>query len=158
MELFPDYTYCIDTSALIELKMKYPRATFATLWENIEKLIEQGRIIAPRAVFDELGQYEDKNDVLFKWAKRYKRIFKDRDAAQLQEVHKILSDYPGLVDTDKQTEDADPFIIALAKTEGCSVITQESQVKVNRIPYVCKKYKIKCIPLVEFFAEQKWKF
>jgi predicted nucleic acid-binding protein len=148
----------LDTSALIELKIKYPRVTFTTLWENIEKLIEQGRIIAPRAVFNELSQYEDKNDVLFKWAKRHKKMFKDRDAVQLQEVHKILSAYPGLVDIDKPTEDADPFIIALAKTEGCSVITQESQVKTNRIPYVCKKYKIKCISLVEFFTERQWKF
>lgn len=106
MELFPEYTYCIDTSALIELKIKYPRVTFTTLWENIEKLIDQGRIIAPRVVFDELSQYEDKKDVLFKWAKRYKKMFKDKDVAQLQEVHKILTGYPGLVDIDKPTEDA----------------------------------------------------
>jgi predicted nucleic acid-binding protein len=158
MALFPDYTYCIDTSVLIELKIRYPRNTFPSLWEKIGKLIEQGRIIAPRAVFDELVQYEDRNDELFKWVKRFKKMFKDLDSSQLQEVKKILIDHPDLVDKDKQTEDADPFIIALAIIEGCSVITQESQIKVNRIPYVCRKYKIKCISLVEFFSERKWKF
>lgn len=158
MGLFSDYSYCIDTSALIDLKRLYPRKIFPSLWENIEKLISQGRIVSPREVFKELEQYADKNDELLKWTKKHKKMFKDLDDAQMQHIHKILNEYPKLVDASKQGPQADPFIIALAMADGHCVITQESQTKINKIPDVCKKYDVKCISLIEFFIEQKWKF
>ena len=51
-----------------------------------------------------------------------------------------------------------PFIVALAISEGCSVITQESQTKADKIPDICRKYDIKSFSLIGFFTEQKWKF
>ena len=39
--------YCMDTSSFIEMKESYPKDIFPKLWENIDKLCEEVRLIAP---------------------------------------------------------------------------------------------------------------
>lgn len=158
---FPGYCYCMDTSALIDLKELYPRDIFPSLWKSIERLISERRLIAPREVLKELETYEVKEDELLKWAKRHKGMFKDLDAEQLQHVRNILANFPHLVDPTKTTPDADPFIIALAISEGCTVITSEKPANPGarpKIPDVCARHNVKSISLLEFFRQEKWKF
>ena len=50
--------YVFDTSALIVLKNYYP-TTFATLWDRIGKLAQNGTIVSVREVFNELHNYND---------------------------------------------------------------------------------------------------
>ena len=158
MELFPGYYYCIDTSALIDLKKLYSRDIFPSLWGSIENLISQGRLIAPREVLKEL---EKKDDELLKWAKKHKRMFKDLDNEQQQQVRNVLKDFQNLVDVNKTTPDADPFIISLAISKGGTVITSEKLANPGsrpKIPNACERYNVKYTSLMEFFREQKWKF
>ena len=51
--------YFVDTSELINLNNRYPRKTFPGLWENVEDLISQGRMLAPNGVRDEIKQGHD---------------------------------------------------------------------------------------------------
>jgi len=52
--------YCIDTSAIIDLwRRKYAPDVFPSLWKNLENLISQGFLIAPRKVFEELEKQDD---------------------------------------------------------------------------------------------------
>ena len=155
LELFPGY--CIDTSALIDLKPYFPDI-FTSLWKNLENLISQKRLIAPREVLEELKK---KDDELLKWAKGHMRMFKHLDNEQMQQMRKILKRFRGLVDENKTTPDADPFVIALAISKGWTVITSEKPASPGgppKIPDVCENYNVKCIPLIEFFREQKWEF
>lgn len=158
MKLFPGYVYCIDTSALMDLTERYPRNVFQTLWKNIEVLVSQERLIAPREVLKEIIW----NTQLLEWAKKHKKMFRDLDAEQLQYVKEIEATHPSLVDPTKPTADADPFIIALAKTENATVITSEKSASPTssrvKIPDVCQAYSIKCLNLIEWFNEQKWEF
>lgn len=164
-ELFSGY--CIDTSALIDLwRRKYAPDVFPSLWKNLENLISQGRLIAPREVFRELKRYFDKNDELLKWAKAHKRMFIDLDNEQQLQVRSILRKFTRLVDENKDTEEVDPFVIALAMSKDWTVITSEQPANLTanptarpKIPDVCKYFNVKCIyELLEFFREQKWKF
>jgi len=50
--------YIFDTSSLIKLK-DYPTDLFIGLRERVESLILQGRIIAPKQVFDEINRQDD---------------------------------------------------------------------------------------------------
>lgn len=165
---FPGYCYCIDTSALIDLKPYYPDV-FPSLWKNIEQFISQGRLIAPCEVLYELEKYGDKDDELLKWAKKHKKMFKGLDNEQINQMRDIVRNFRNFVDINKTTPEADPFVIALAISEGCTVVTSEQPAKlvanlvVNpsarpKIPDVCEFYKVKWLPLSEFFREQKWKF
>lgn len=156
---FPDYNYCIDTSALIDLKETYSRDVFPSVWADVEKFISQGRFIAPLEVLNELQQ---KDDELLKWAQNHRKMFKDLDNEQQQHVRDILNDFPKLVDPSKMVPDADPFIISLAMSEGCIVITSEKMSapgsRKTGIPNACQKFNIKCVSLREFFREQKWTY
>ncbi|PIV52736.1 MAG: hypothetical protein COS17_07640 [Elusimicrobia bacterium CG02_land_8_20_14_3_00_37_13] len=157
---FPHH-YCIDTSALIDLKFLYSPNTFLSLWRDIEKLVENKQLISPQQVFEELNEYEDKEDILLNWVKKHKKMFMDLDEEQSNLVKDILRNFSGLIDTNKSTPDADPFVIALSATEGHTVITSEKMSLPNerpRIPNVCKHYNVKCISLQELFTEQGWKY
>jgi len=158
MKLFPGFYYCIDTSALIDLNESYPQDIFPTIWKNLEKIIYQGRLIAPKEVYKELEKIEDK---LLNWAKKHKVIFKNLNLQQISLVkNNILKNFPKLVDQFKQGPQADPFIIGLAITESCSIITSERSGPSYRprIPDVARHYGIKCLSLIDFFREQKWKY
>jgi rRNA-processing protein FCF1 len=159
--------YCIDTSALIDLRRrKYAPDVFRSLWERIEELVKSGRIISHQKVFEELKKLTDKSDNLLKWAKVHKRMFISLDGGQSKNVLKILEVFPRLIDQNRETEEADPFVIALAMIENRTIITSEqpAYIDVNKnarpkIPDVCKHYKVPCIyDLLEFFRQEKWEF
>lgn len=150
--------YCIDTSAIIDLwRRHYPPDVFESLWRDIEGLIGQGMLVAPQEVFDEIASLDDE---LLKWAKQNKHMFESLDLSQISEVTTIEREFPNLVDPNKQTPDADPFIIALAKTKCWAVITSEKPGTENRpkIPDVCRRKSVRCLSLIEFFREMNWKY
>jgi len=160
--------YCVDTSSFIEMKESYPKDIFPKLWENIEKLCKNGRLIAPDEVKKEI---EKGDDDLKRWIKRknIKKMFIESDESQFKHVKKILKDHNFLAKPEKDGPNADPWLIALAiekmneqqenlfKDEYI-VVTEESKVRNDRIPYVCKAYNIECINLIEFFRSEGWKF
>jgi len=150
--------YCFDTSSFIQLK-EYPNDVFLTLWANLEDFIQKGLFIAPRAVFEELKQQDD---MISRWAKKNRCLFKELDQEQTTEVSNIVRQFPLLVDTDKTVEDADPFLIALAKVYGWTVVTQErprrSPDAKPKIPDVCEYFNIRSIDVFGFFRECGWTF
>lgn len=164
--------YCIDTSALVDLKLWYRMSTFPSLWHNLGELVKDERLISAYQVLEEL---KEKDDELLRWARKNKRMFKAEDENQIQVVQEILSRFPGLVDPNKQIPEADPFVIALAILknrerslfgEQCVVVTQERRTGTGggrpRIPNVCLAYGIECLhgptALAEFFEQEGWTF
>ena len=80
---------------------------------------------------------------------------------QIKEVQKILKESPDFVDPNKTTPEADPFVIALAISKGWSVVATENPANPGgrpKIPDVCRKYKIECLQLIDFFRKEKWEF
>jgi hypothetical protein len=156
---FESHSYCIDTNALIDLwRRLYPMDIFPSLWKKMEDLVHSGKLIAPREVLNEL---EKMDDDLLKWAKKHRAIFIAPETEQLDQVKEILRVFPTLIDPNKTTPDADPFVIALAITERAVVVTNEKAAGPGgppKIPNVCLKYDVKCLNLLDFFREQKWNF
>lgn len=151
--------YCIDTSALLDGWVRwYPPDTFRTLWENIEGLIDGDIIIAPEEVLVELAK---KDDDVHKWAKKNKKLFVAPSKDIQSATSDILREFPRLVDTRKQRSQADPFVIAVAKTYKLTVVTEEKKpgtIDRPTIPIVCNHFKIKCIRLLDMIRDQGWKF
>ncbi len=150
--------YSIDTCALIDLK-PYPRDIFEKLWVKLEKLIAQGLLISPREVLAELKK---RDDIIAEWTRNNSKIFVSLDPVQMIEVRTILAEFPTLIDPNKITADADPFVIALAKSRKWAVITSEkprrSPDAKPKIPDVCMHYGIECYSLFDFFRKIGWKF
>ena len=142
------------------MKRDYRRNIFPSVWKRVEDAAIKQLIVSPRAVLRELESYEDD---LPDWAKEH-ISFRDIDAKQEQIVKYIMSNYSKLIDYDKPTEDADPFVIALAKNENRTLITGEKYMRLSgpqskpKIPNVCEDLKVRCISLLEFFEEQNWEF
>lgn len=151
--------YVIDTSVLIDLYRRYPQDVFPSLWDTIESMIEEGRWVAPEQVLTELKKGHDN---LYSWANQRRNMF----IPLLPDVQRCLNeltvDFPGIVNPDELDDDADPFLVAVARTFSPPgvVITHErrSNPLKPRIPDVCKHYGIQCIGILDFFRKQGWKF
>jgi hypothetical protein len=150
--------YSLDTSALLNAwRRNYPPDLFPTLWDNIDGLVASGTLIASEEVLIEL---EKKDDEVFAWAEQHANMFIPIDGQIQQLVCTILQSYPRLIDNRTNRSGADPFVIALAILEKCTVVTNEhatsNQAKPN-IPDVCSGIGVRCISMVELIREQSWR-
>ena len=164
MKLAFGNTYVVDTDVLITLMTYHPqdKPAYHAIWDEIETLIKQKNIFSTMLVYDEIIKYLGKNNQLKKWAISHKkRFFVSPDQETWRLAQDIIKKFPDLLNKKKlQTgePDADPFLIALAKSEGATIITHERKDLPNRIPAVALHYSVKSMDLYEFFEERKLKF
>lgn len=155
----PKHNLCLDTSALINLRDRYPFRVFGVLWAEMDKLATDECLSAPREVLDELSIYDDD---IYGWAKAHSMIFKDLDDAQVEAVRTILRDHPLILEERKEKFDADPFVIAYAQVTGAKLVHMEryKTKKESRphIPDVCEIVGVPHTDLVGFFDEVGWSF
>lgn len=151
--------YSIDTSALLDGWIRYyPPDIFPGLWRRIEDLIGQGALRATEEVLEELKR---KDDDVFKWAKLHMEMFVPIDESTQEIVTTILKDFEKLVDTRKNRSFADPFVIALAHLNKCTIVSGEKGTgnpDRPKIPDVCRALGIRCISLLELIRREGWSF
>jgi hypothetical protein len=161
-----DLSYCMDASAFIDLRVRYPKDVFPGVWNRVSDLAKERRLISPAAVQREL---KGKADEILQWAKMRRRVFQRLDGVQQRIVREILLRFPNLVDPNKPVPDADPFVIALALAKNRQagllpaawiVVTQEKMSASGRprIPNVCAAFSVRCIDMLEMFRLEKWRF
>lgn len=160
--------YVFDTSAFIRINRFYPPTIVSDLWENLELLLKSGSIISHEYVLNEIKpKGTSKPDFLARWISDKTGIFKGITVRQTDFVKEILNEFPGLIDYKKEKDEADPWVIALAKEEieepglfgkEVIVVSEESISSSQKIPAVCKHFKIPHMSLFEFFSERKWMF
>jgi hypothetical protein len=136
----------------------YSKDVFPRVWQRIDELIDGKMLIGSREVLLELQRKEDE---LTAWARDREDMFIPIDTEIQVALQEILRRFPRLVDTRRDRSGADPWVIALAKSHNCSVVTGEkpsgTQEKPN-IPDVCEALEIPCLNLLQMFREQKWAF
>jgi hypothetical protein len=154
--------YVFDTSSIRSLQHFYP-SVFKTIWDGLDGLVQQQNLVSTREVWNELVRQNVSADVLA-WAKQNKQIFTTPNAAELQFVVQIfqIKHFQSLIGEQqrlKGTPVADPFIIACAKINGGTVVTEE-QIKPHaaKIPNVCQYFNVPCIDLERFMQQQGWTF
>jgi hypothetical protein len=156
--------YIVDSSSLIELKVTYPADTFPGVWNKMEWLIREGRLIAPKEVLEEIRRRDDE---LSQWAKNYPKMFKEIDEQQIEMVRDIVGRFPLIAHIEKEGPNADPWLIALAKAletqpalwpQQYVIVTEESTSRRDRIPYVCSQYGVESINILQLFQKEGWEF
>lgn len=143
---------------------------FTGLWERLAELARSGRLVAPREVLREL---EKGDDELVPWAREHAMMFQDPDEQQLVTVQAILRQFPDFVDPDKETPEADPFVVARALVGKASqsasmlpqiwvVVAEENRRRMPeqrpRIPDVCDHYEIPCMRMFDLMRAEGWAF
>jgi Domain of unknown function (DUF4411) len=151
--------YSVDTSALIEGWVRaYPIEVFPKLWSAVEKIIAEGRLIASVQVRHELERREDE---LLAWARQQEGLFQPLDETVQVAVQEVMSQFPGLVDIQRQRSTADPFVVALAKVRKATVLTQEvysHRPEKPKIPDVCAALGVPHMKLLDLIRAEGWRF
>jgi hypothetical protein len=149
--------YSLDTSGFLDAWVRhYPIDVFPTVWERFDRAARGGLLFASDEVLHEL---EKKDDDAYAWMKSRPEMIVAFDRQIEAEVIAFMTRFPRLVDQKKGRSGGDPFVIAVAKLGGHTVITGEyptGKLDVPKIPDVCKELGIPCVRLLQFFREQKW--
>lgn len=140
----------------------FPPDVFPGLVDQVDTLIAGGRFIAPALVKEEVGAVGTTD--LIAWTENHAGIFVPT-AAILAEAQVIQNQFAGLSDPRAEYEEADAYVIALARMRGGTVVTQETPAAEKRnpkrthfIPDVCRELGISCISLLGLMRREGWKF
>lgn len=153
--------YVIDTSALIKLDYDYKKEipVFTAVWEEMEHLIEIGRLKTLDIVKEEVYRYQGNQDVVREWVKAHRaKMVEKRDEAIINATIPIIEAEKdtGLLNQNKLAEgidEADPYLIAYCYLNGYTLITNESKNKPGKLPQDCARHDVRCFDVVEFMHE-----
>ncbi len=153
--------YCVDTSAFMDWQARYyPIDVFQSVNANLQGLVGAGRLQAPALVRDEINAIGTPD--LAAWAKTNAGIFVPT-ADVLTDALAIQGQFPGLRDPKAEYEEADAYLIALARLRDGIVVTQETPAaekhrprRTHFIPDVCRELGISCISLLGLMRREKW--
>lgn len=149
--------YVWDTSAFIAAwSENYPIAVFPKFWERVDKLIAQGRLVAPVEVRRELGK---KDDDALTWLKGRVQVFQDEDAC-FAEARQVLTQFPRLTKAGADRGAADPFVVALAMHLDAKVITKEAMggIQSPKIPNACVHFGVSWGKVLDVILAEGWRF
>jgi hypothetical protein len=151
--------YSIDTSAIFDGWLRhYPPDVFPALWEKLDSLAANGDL---RATEEVLHEIEKQHDEVFAWVAQRSELFIPIDGPIQVCVAEILAAHPRLVDNRRNRSGADPFVIALARVNGATVVTGEiptSSLTKPHIPDVCAAMGIPWINLLQLIRREGWTF
>lgn len=153
--------YSIDTNALMDWQARfYPTDVFKGLVVRMADLVDSGQLQAAALVREELDAVGTPE--LVGWAKSNAGIFvptKDLLAGALA----IQNQFPGLRDPKAEYEEADAYVISLARLRDGIVVTQETPAaeknrprRTHFIPDVCRELGVPCISLLGLMRRERW--
>ena len=152
LKLFSSQAYCVDASALFNLK-GYPRDVFPTIWKKIEDMIKAEQLISHVEVYKETQRGQDE---ISRWCMKHRRMFKDVDATQIQKFQEVKAKYdPNYWATQITGTNpwGDPWVITVSICEGTTIITDENATKANRIPAIASQLGAKSVNRLDFFRQ-----
>jgi hypothetical protein len=150
--------YCFDTSAFLNpYKRYYSFELFPSFWKGIEQRIAAGSIVTCELVRDELDQKEDS---LAGWIRKQDRLIVPMDDDQQQHVAYIIPAFRAWFDTKSSRNNADPFVVALARARGLTVVSDETGggPAKPKIPFVCAQLGVKHVSIFDYIQQTKLRF
>lgn len=152
-------SWTLDTNILIGLVQRYPRDIFPAMWSNIEATVASGESCICEAILREVHRG---GDPLYDWAKKLGGFVCPATDAELLTVAEIGAAHPGWVQG--QLNEADPFVIAHAKAEGSTIVTEENRKGPNtedrnqKIPNIADEHGVGVVKFLDYVRAQGWQF
>jgi Domain of unknown function (DUF4411) len=153
--------YSVDTSALLDgLERYYAEDVFPGIWEKVWDLVAGGRFFVSEEVWEEA---QKKTGVVKAWCEKDTtgNLIVRTDGTITREVKSILAGTPKMVMNMKGRNRADPFVVAVARLRGATVVTGEGSDGTEgrpKIPYVCSKLAVPCKRFTELIRGEGWRF
>lgn len=151
--------HTLDTNILIGLVQRYPRDIFPALWNNLETSVRAGHTCICEAILREVHRGGDE---LYDWARDLPGFVCAVTETELVTVAEIAAAHPRWVRG--HLNEADPFIIAHAKTEGSTVVTEENrkgpgtEERNQKIPNIAEEHDVPTATFFAFVRHQGWTF
>jgi hypothetical protein len=155
--------YVFDNNTLSAIFKHYFYDRFPSFWEKFNELKVNREIISVREVRREI-EFLKRDDNLDEWLKNNTDFFEDPSVEELEFITKIynVQHFHQNLENKKLLKGgpfADPFIIAKAKINNATVVSQEKYKKnAAKIPNICEYFNIDCINLEGFLTKENWKF
>ena len=158
--------FSFDANVFIDMKKYYPRESNNKLWEIIEDKMNNYEILISKEVLIELKR---KSDGLSKWLNKYQdNIIESVEEIQYYVIY-LVNKYQGWIDPNSTTNQADPYVIALADYHKGAVVTQEkihrhlnenpdqipNQPHALKIPNICNLENIAYFDILYFVTVAK---
>lgn len=159
----PPPIYSVDSSSFMDWQARYyPGDVFTGLIAKFDALIAAERLVAPALVKEEIGAVGTTD--LIGWTESHSALFVPT-LEVLAETHTIQNQFAGLRDPRAAYEEADAYVIGLARMRNGIVVTQETPAAEKRnpkrthfIPDVCRELGIPCISLLGLMRREGWRF
>jgi hypothetical protein len=155
----PTRIYCIDSSTLMNFEDRFPEDVFSGIWEDLDELAANNRLLSHREVYEEIQQG---SGFLTEWTKQRREIFLDHTPEQAAFIGEIVNKFPALSGAQKTTPyEADPWLIALSLCAGKSwtVVTDESpKPQKRKIPIACEAFGVPWLNGYQLLREEKWQY
>lgn len=147
--------YIIDTSSILSQKENEPhrRTINRTLWKRIDELILEKRIVTCSEIIEEVN---DKD--LKAWFIGLSGEILPIDDEVQENVKKVVTSNPQLIDFKESKSSGDAFLIATAMKYGLIVITEENKTKQKKIPFVCQNLNVPCVDIIGLCEREGWSF
>lgn len=152
-------TYTLDANILIGLVRLYPRDIFPAMWTSLEAAVAEGDSCICEAILREVHRGGDE---LHAWAKNLDGFVCPATDEELAVVAEIGADHPEWVQG--QLNEADPFVIAHAKLENSTIVTEENRKGPNtedrnqKIPNIADEHGVKTIKFFDYVRDKGWRF
>ncbi len=138
--------FWLDSNIFIEAKNRwYKFDRVPKFWTILSEEIESGNIRCPKQVIDELAGGKDQ---LAEYVKARRKGLCIMPSAKVQEEFRAIADHVNTKFTRPQAEEflsvADPWLIAIAKASGGTVVTGELNLRTGkiRIPVICNVFSV----------------
>ena len=157
--------YWVDANVFIwGARDPYPLPEHRSYWDWFEKCIIAGKITTHWKVIDEVveGEKKEEPEHIVQWVKSRKAgLVAGADNQECQKLVGELCTYSyeefGPIKTVEFTKGADLWLIARAKLDSGSVVTQENEKKMVRIPKVCKAFGVNHMDMFQMAREIRGK-
>ena len=145
----------MDTSSILSQKddEAHRRSLFRLMWKNIDNLISEKRIVTCSEILEEVNDKELKT-----WFKQLTGVVLPIDDEIQENVRKVVTTNPQLIDFKNVKSSGDAFLIATAMKYGYTVITEENKRGKKKIPYVCNNLGISCVDILGLCEQEGWTF
>ena len=136
--------YLIDTDVLEHIRH---RADAEQIYTGLIGMAKDGKLKTVRQVFGELKKHKSTHKVLAPHERHFVVSSQLQYCVEVQEKMAILNREAAYLWPQiggKNPDPADPWLVAVAATHGCTLVTDEKQDSPARIPAACKLPKIAC--------------
>lgn len=155
----PFSVWVLDTSAIIAVKQHIPLAEQQRVYGALSQLLNLGQIAYPKQVLDELGRYAEE-DLPLQWANAHHNEIQYTDPPW-NLIQYVMQQAGDVVDPDKEQEDADPYVLAMAlelqsRELNVAVVTEDRRDRPTHIAMAtaCQRLGLPSQRMTEFLAAQ----